>query len=553
MSAELIPLKQGQHVVTYVPKRTTDLPFFNLTYNRHNTPTKIKFEGTDEEGKPINWEVRHNTDDDIGSAGVQAHEVWYLLIKPAIDASRLSDGRIQPIIGLGGVRECLRMVGWTEGGHEARELIKVLRQITFAGCIADLWFPTGETDEEGKPTYKQIKGSFSRMTVYAIGEHHLTQEELKTANFDFDLEDKIYIELNRLEIALQEMQTSQQKIIDNEYMFSVKPVARRWYELMAGKVFGTVHYKTRYFKIRYSEYTKHHHTLKKFYTMKAVRRQMHDVVKDHLATGFLEKVEYKKIKESGKELDFEITYYVGEEATNSIRRIRGYLATKTRKKQIEVKKASKSPEIEPNGKTGILLPDKLKISTASNFESDSTIEITTETFETLALSTISQEHLKLLQLLTVKYSVSYHKAHELVTKYFDRIEQQIKALPYRNAADETSLLIRSIEQNYSLPAELLEAEKAENQRKEREAQTEKIRLERLERQKIINNCSICNENGFFLVPVIFQLNDKISIIRAKHECSHDAEKEQAIEQYDAEKHKTATPELIEQIKRRNDR
>jgi hypothetical protein len=70
------------------------------------------------------------------------------------------------IIPLGGIRQCLRKVGWTTGGFQARELLKVLTQIAFAGCVADLWLPTTDKDEEGKEKFLQIKGRFSRMSVY---------------------------------------------------------------------------------------------------------------------------------------------------------------------------------------------------------------------------------------------------------------------------------------------------------------------------------------------------------------------------------------------------
>ena len=96
--------------------------------------------------------------------------------------------------------------GTTVGGHQGHELIKALTQIAFAGCVADLWVPTGEHDLEGKERFLQIKGRFSRMSVYAIGEHHLTDEELAQKSFDFDLEDVLYIRLDPLEAKLQQLQ-----------------------------------------------------------------------------------------------------------------------------------------------------------------------------------------------------------------------------------------------------------------------------------------------------------------------------------------------------------
>src|SRR5256714_10912649 len=173
MAFEPLPLKLEQHTVTFDPRLCLELPFFNLTLRKKDTPHVIKYAGRDDAGRPIRWEVYQDTSEEIGAPAVEAHEVWYLLVKPSIDSSRRADGSIPEIIPLGGIRACLRKVGWSAGGHQARELIKALTQISFAGCVADLWVPTGEQDLEGKTHFLQIKGRFSRLSVYAIGEHHL--------------------------------------------------------------------------------------------------------------------------------------------------------------------------------------------------------------------------------------------------------------------------------------------------------------------------------------------------------------------------------------------
>src|SRR5947208_4179041 len=218
MAFELLPLKSEQHTLTFVPRLSLELPFFNLTLRKKDTPHVIKYAGRDDAGRPIRWEVYQDTSDEIGAPAVEAHEVWYLLVKPSIDSQRRPDGSIPEIVPLGGIRECLRKVGWTAGGFQARELIKALTQIAFAGCVADLWVPTGDRDQEGKERFLQIKGRISRMSVYAIGEHHLTEEELAQSKFDFDLEDVLYIRLDKLEAKIQ--QIKDRRIIYNHYMYS---------------------------------------------------------------------------------------------------------------------------------------------------------------------------------------------------------------------------------------------------------------------------------------------------------------------------------------------
>lgn len=533
MATELIPLKPNQHTVTFVPKTTTDLPFFNLTYNKHNTPTEIKYEGKDEAGNPIHWEVFHNTSERIGYAGVLAHEVWYLLIKPAIDASRKADGTIPQIIQLGGIREALRMIGWTAGGHEAKELIKVLSQISFAGCVADLWFPTGETDEEGKQKYLQVKGRFSRLSVYAIGEQHLTQEELEQAAFDFDLEDKLYIQLNPLEVRLQQLQSEQQRLIDNEYMFSVKPIARRWYELLAGKVYGTVKHNAPFFEINYSWYLKHHHNLKRYYERYRVVQQMNRVVEDHLATGFLKKVEYRKTVNEGKEIDFIIRYFTGDTALDSINKIKGYLLNKERKKRetpLPVKKANIIPEIVREAKKRTQLPFlENNAEEAANLSPDA---VSDEETKTNLPDTMTAEHRQAFQKLHVEYQITHEKAVALVTNHLPETLRQLEAFPFREieAKNKAGFLIQAIEQKYSLPDAYLERLEREAAKKAKEEYEEQIRLESeaflAEQERLISGCSFCDEKGHRTI----KMRDNPTY-QAFHSCTHDEDIESELEDY----------------------
>ncbi|HWX42877.1 MAG TPA: hypothetical protein VN345_17145 [Blastocatellia bacterium] len=246
------------------------------------------------------------------------------LVKPVIDSRLNLQDKSTYVIPLGRVRQCLRVIGWSEGGFEARRFLKALRQIGAAWCIADLWIPTTQTDEDGNVLFNHVKGEFSKMTIYAIGSKHLTEEDLNNGlfNFDFNLDDTVYVLLNPIEAEIQKNQP--QRYIDNQYMFSVVPAAQRWYELLAAKIFGVIKNSGSYCEVRYSWYVKHHHTLKRFYTRKRVVFQMTRLVQDHLDRGYLTKVEYRVVKDPGKEIDWIIRYYPGETARTSIARILSY-------------------------------------------------------------------------------------------------------------------------------------------------------------------------------------------------------------------------------------
>jgi hypothetical protein len=321
MPAELLPLEAEQHSVVLVPKATTDLPFFWLTKRQSSLQQDVTYEGIDGEGRPISWTVTPNRSPHIGPPGIEAHEVWMRLVKPVIDSRLNLQDKSTYVVPLGRVRQCLRVIGWSEGGFEARRFLKALRQIGAAWCIADLWIPTTETDEQGSVLFSHVKGEFSKMTIYAIGSKHLTQDDLNDGQFkfDFDLDDTVYILLNPIEAEIQKNQP--QRYIDNQYMFSVGPSSQRWYELLAAKIFGVIKNNGSYCEIRYSWYVKHHHTLKRFYTRKRVVFQMTRLAQDHLDSGYLTKVEYRSVKEPGQEIDWIIRYYPGETARASIARI----------------------------------------------------------------------------------------------------------------------------------------------------------------------------------------------------------------------------------------
>lgn len=538
MAVELIPLKPDQHKVTFVPKTTTDLPFFNLTYRRKDIPKAVKYEGIDPAGHPISWQVFHNTNEEVGPAGVEAHEVWYLLIKPAIDSCRKTDGTIPQIIPLGGMRHCLRMAGWSEGGHQARELIRCLTQIAFAGCVADLWFPTGEIDEEGKEKFLQIKSRFSRMSVYAIGEHHLTEDELKDQQFEFDLEDQLYIRLDPIEVQMQQLQAQQHRLIDNEYMFSVKPIARRWYELLAGKIYGTLKYNAPFFEIRYSWYIKHHHTLKKFNNLKRVTGQMNRVVQDHLDSGFVTRVEYRKVKEPDQELDFSIRYFIGKAAKESINRIQGNISNRRKKEADSYVSVTESHNTKIDivsqfsVEDGIEVPLEVKVAAeAQNFDAQGKPgerEVVTTALTTLETHLLPKQR-ELFANLTTDFEITESKAYELLRKTpTDRIDLQIQAFEWRTTgiANKAGFLINAIEQDYALPDKFREQLRAIEIEKERVARQEKAEAWLKEEEIRIAACTICDEKGNRSIKLPEDNNYK-----AVHRCSHDPAAESEFEDW----------------------
>jgi hypothetical protein len=414
--------------------------------------------GRDDAGHPIRWEVYQDTSDEIGAPAVEAHEVWYLLIKPSIDSQRRPDGSIPEIIPLGGLRECLRKVGWSEGGFQARELIKALTQISFAGCVADLWLPIGERDTEGKQKFLQIKGRFSRMSVYAIGEYHLTEEELAHSKFEFELEDILYIRLDPLEAKLQQLQD--RRILDNQYLFSLRPAARRWYELMAAKIFGVVTNKGTFCEIRYSSYTQHHHTLKRYVEHKRVRFQMDRIIKDHIESGYIAKAEYRAIKEPEQLVDYIIRYYPGPGATASMHRVQIHLRQR--------KMSHRQLGQEQTGGSSVAVSP-------------------TKAIASLSLSIVTANHEQLMIELILKFGISASKAYELVIDRCNAVRFQLEVWPHRKVdpRNRAGWMIQAIENDYEVPRSYLEHRREQKERETVAATQAAVRV-----------CAICNNTGF---------------------------------------------------------
>jgi hypothetical protein len=486
MPRTLQPLKPKQHPVTPLPKFTTELPFFYLTKRKDLLSQPIDFQSTDPEDKPVRWRVTPNPA--IGAPGIEAHEVWVRLIKPALDAERERMlGKLPSLIPLGSIRECLRTLGRSIGGWESRRLLKSIRQIGSAWCEADFWMPTADRDGEGRALYRHIKGEFSRVSIYSIGSKHLTDEELEGGNFsfDFNLEDTVYLLLHPHEVEMQKHQS--QRPIDNEYLFSVSPAARRWYELLAPKIFGVMENRRNqqegFCEIRYSWYVERHHTLKRHSERYRVVEQMNDLIEDHKALGYVEKVEYRAIKEPGQEIDFIIRYYPGEGARNSINRIRSRHPRKKRLTQQELPLLNdRRPALPPAEATAGIEP-----------EAESLIA-------------------KLTGSPPEGFGISQTRARELVKAHREAVEEQLAAYPYRDLGkarkNAAGWLIAAIEGNYALPAAYLE-----EQEKKRQAATS------ASANATATACQFCDHSGWRRVITPNHPNG------AMKRCTHDPQDE----------------------------
>jgi len=396
--------------VTLSPAGVNEYPFFCLSRKPAHLKRNIEWRGADDEGRQFTWKVKPNSD---GLPGEAAWEIWLTIIQPLLHASQpLKHGLLIP---LGGVRHCLRALGWTISGANARVLTRALSQIAGATVEFDLWLPLPRPKPEGE-NFRRVRGRGPRILFYSIGEYQLSEAELQSGElaYNYDLNDVISIRV-ALEADLQ--QNVQYRPLDQVYARSVSPSSRRWYELTAGSVFGAVsHPNSRgYFDVRYSWYVSRHHTLEAQTGLRRIKMQMEKITKDHVKSGYLRKVEYF---ETGEGDDVILRYFPGAGARRSINRVKSLLS----------------------GRRGLISigdePVALVPAPPPDIEAEALI----------------------LKMIT-EYGLIEKIARRLVGENAEEARKQVEAYPHRKAKPDNpaAFLVQSIREKWPLPEKYLAA------------------------------------------------------------------------------------------------
>jgi len=415
--------------VTLSPAGVNEYPFFCLSRRPAHLKRDIEWRGADDEGRLFTWKVKPNSD---GLPGEAAWEIWLTIIQPLLHASQpLRHGLLIP---LGGVRHCLRVLGWTISGANARVLTRALSQIAGATVEFDLWLPLPRPKPEGE-NFRRVRGRGPRILFYSIGEYQVSEAELQSGElaYDYDLNDVISIRV-ALEADLQ--QNVQYRPLDQVYARSVSPSSRRWYELTASSVFGAVsHPNSRgYFDVRYSWYVSRHHTLEAQTGLRRIKMQMEKITKDHLESGYLRKIEYF---ETGEGDDVIIRYFPGAGARRSINRVKSLLSGRRGLISVEDGQVDSAPVPLPDSKA-----------------------------EALILKMISE------------YGLIEKIARRLVEENADEARKQVEAYPYRKAKPDNpaAFLVQSIREKWPLPERYLAmlARKANDATAQTQTETERI-------------------------------------------------------------------------------
>ncbi len=411
--------------VTLSPAGVAEWPFFCLSRMPAHRQRKIECCGTDDAGRPFKWLVTAGSD---GMPGEAAWEIWLTIIQPLLHAHQpLRHGMLIP---LGGLRHCLRVLGWTESGPNAEVLIRGIKQIAGASVEFEIWQPLPpaalRVSTDGA-NYRRVSGKGTRLSSYLIGEYEVTEEELASGEVTraYDLSEVLSIRV-ALEADLQRQVIY--RPLDQAYVRAVNPSARRWYELTAASVYGAVSHPRSpgYFEMRYSWYVMRHHTLEPQTGLRRIRMQMEKVTKDHVNSGYLRKIEYGETADGH---DVIIRYYPGTAARRSISRVKSMLA----------------------GRRGLIAV------------TDDAHEFTTNPTLPLAEPVMSADGpaRALIQQLVNEFGLIEKVARRLVLEGREAVEEQLAAYPYRKATPQNpaAFLVQAIREHWPLPEAYL-AERA---------------------------------------------------------------------------------------------
>lgn len=390
--------------MTLSPVGVSEYPYFCLSRKPAHLKRDIELRGSDNQGRNFMWKVKPNSD---GLPGEAAWEIWLTIIQPLLHAHKpLKHGMLIP---LGGVRHCLRTLGWTISGANARVLTRALSQIAGATVEFDLWMPLPRTGPEGE-TFRRVSGRGPRILFYSVGEYRVSEAELQGGELAcaYDLNDVISIRV-ALEADLQ--QNAQYRPLDQAYARSVSPSSRRWYELTAGSAFGAISHPMSpgYFDVRYSWYVARHHTLEPQVGLRRIKMQMEKITKDHVESGYLRKVQYL---ETGEGDDVILRYFPGAGAKRSINRVKSVLS----------------------GRKGLIPVEETSVDSDPAIASEKGREA-------------------LIQRLTGEFGLIEKVARQLVEENPEGTLRQVEAFPYRKARPDNpaAFLVKSIREQWPLP------------------------------------------------------------------------------------------------------
>jgi hypothetical protein len=376
------------------------------------------------------WKVSYNSE--YGQPSPLAYKLDTLIVNRRIE----EEGKPLPrLIRLGSLTEIAHLMGTGEKNTNAVK--KALLQNAFAAITAKFTYKTKSSGE----AFAEIADT--RYGVIFTGEKLPSGEKA----------DAVYIILH--DIYREILNNAIDRPLDYEYMQELTPGAQRFYELLSYQMYAALKNKTSA-KMLYSEFCMYAPQIR-YYDWEHIKKQMYKLHRPHLASQYIEKIQFEKIVGEGGQSDWLMIYVPGIRA-------KGQHVAFQRKPVPRIKHSERSAT-QPS----FLLEEK------------------PELFPEPVL-TFAPEEEQLVSGL-VQFGVGETKARSLVKKHREATEAQIAAYPYRDMGkprkNAAGWLVAAIEGNYTLPALYLE-----EQEKKQQA------LKAKEQRSGLERCPLCDEQGW---------------------------------------------------------
>lgn len=242
----------------------------------------------------VQWQVGH--DSHYGQPGPLAYKIDTLIVNRRIEeASR----PIPKLIKLGSIHDISKELGLT-GGRSREHIKKSLYQNAFVSIKAKFKYRLADG------TSKELEAGFTRYSVIFTG------EELP----DGRRADAVYLVLN--EVFMQVISGAQTRPLDYDYLKDLPPASQRLYEVLSYQIYAALKYGRRQAKLSYSEFCTYA-PLTRFFNWNQVRPQMARIHRDHLASGYIENVEFEQATDKAGKSDWTMSYTPGPKARAEFR------------------------------------------------------------------------------------------------------------------------------------------------------------------------------------------------------------------------------------------
>lgn len=256
----------------------------NIKLNRRRANGEVEFQ----------WEVSYN--EKYGEAKQLAYQIDTLIIAKRIYEYFEANQPIPQVIPIGSLYQLCQELGMNpQSGKNKNNIKRALGQNAGAFIDAKISFKDRSGEE------RRLAAQFSRYSV--------VHKDQKLPNGQ--KADQLYIVLQP--IYLEVLNNARWRPLDFSYLKELPPASQRCYEIISTRLFAALKYGHLRAELPYSDYcafsaqTRHS-------KYKAFRAQMDHVHKPHLASGYLEKVEFVETRDEQREIDWLIRYYPGPKA-----------------------------------------------------------------------------------------------------------------------------------------------------------------------------------------------------------------------------------------------